>query len=124
MPLPLCSFDGHFWARKKHLFYIGIGRGGDLQRYRLRFCPSHVLDVEEYLAQYEVASEYVALGTGDSHWRRCLPCGKPADELSRQLFITGYPAKDERKDYWAQVHIGCRLPDFLQDSYTNPENPS
>lgn len=120
MPIPYCSYDGHFWPRKKHLFYIGVGRGGDVQRWRLRFCPSHVLDVQEYLSQFEVTSEYATLRDGGSQFRNCLPCGKPADQLSAQLFITGYPTQDERKDYWANVHIGCQLPAFLQDSYSSP----
>lgn len=120
MYLPVCSFDGHLWPRKKHLFYVAVGRNGDFLRHRLRFCPTHAAVVEEHLSEFEVRTENVAAGSANWSMVKCLADGEPVDQIGVQVYITGYPTQDERKDYWACLHDACILPIFLRDLYSNP----
>lgn len=116
--LPICGWDGHVWPRKKHLFYLAWGEGQNFKRYRLRFCGPHAALVDEYLAENELAPSIGAIGTADARYSNCLSCRKPVGEVGWQVFITGYPAQDQRKDYWGRLHVGCQLPDYLQDTYS------
>lgn len=117
MHVPLCNFGPHFWPRKKHLFYVGWGKGGDFKRYRLRFCADHTAIVDEYLSQFEVGPIETTRGGLDDGVVNCLSCCQPIDEIGWQVFVTAYPAQDERKDYWGGLHIDHQLPDYLKDPY-------
>lgn len=113
--VPVCDYDGHFWPKKKHLFYVAISRGGDFLRYRRRFCEFHVADVEEYLAEYELVWPLPADRVADRAMAKCLSCCEPVEQGGRQVFITGYPSQNERKDYWGNLHESHHLPEYLQD---------
>lgn len=117
--LPLCVYDGHFWPKKKCLFYVAVGTGSSFNRYRLRFCPTHAATIDEDLAQYELLTDGSAISTLKAAASHCFSCGNPLDEAGTQCFITGYPSQDERKDYWFQIHTTCTLPVVLQDYYLN-----
>lgn len=111
----VCDYDQHFWPRKKHLYYVGWGVGGDFKRYRLRFCDQHTAIVEEDLLEFEVTSQVAAIRGGHTNTVQCLSCGEPVDELVWQVFITGYPTQDQRKDYWGGLHVEHQLPEYLRD---------
>lgn len=104
-----CSRGPHFNPTRNHNFYVSRGAGNDFERYLLRLCDAHTAVVQEDLAQYEVSLIQTAGGVGGV-FSDCLACGQPIRELGEQLFITGYPAKDEREDYWARVHEQCSTP--------------
>lgn len=113
--VPVCDFDSHFWPKKKHLFYIAVQNGRDFLRYRRRFCTHHVAAVEEYLAQNELVVSEPTAGSPNGNMSNCLSCGEPVREGGRQVFITGYPSQDERKDYWGKLHEGHELPLYLSE---------
>lgn len=114
--VPLCDFDGHFWPKKKHLFYIAVGENGQFSRYRRRFCAHHVATVQEDLAQNELLITEPAAGAVNPSMANCLSCRQPVREGGTQVFITGYPTENERKDYWGKLHDGHQLPPYLQDA--------
>ena len=114
MPPRICSVGGHFNPLKSYLLYISWGHGSDFQRYKLRFCGTHLSSVEQDLSEFEVSSENGTLSGGDAAIANCLSCGKPLDEVRWYLFATCYPTQNERKDYWASLHVDCRLPTLLQ----------
>lgn len=122
MYVPTCDYGPHFWPRKKHLFYVAWGQGGDYKRYRLRFCAEHTTVVEEYLSEFELSIANLTDGGTRNGVVHCLSCGEPVDEIGWQVFVTGYPAQDERKDYWGGLHVKHQLPSFLQDPIK--ESPS
>ena len=116
--IPMCDYGPHLWPRKKHLFYLAWGQNGDYQRYRLRFCPEHLTVIEEHLAEFEAEALGVAIRTGHFPVPKCLACRQPTGELDWQVFITGYPAQNERKDYWGGLHLNCVLPEPFTDHYS------
>ena len=116
--LPLCNWDGHFWPKKKCLFYLAIGGGAEFKRYRLRFCPDHGALVDEHLSQYELTVVQYAARASNGHMTHCFSGGEPLAEIVRQVFITGYPTQDQRKDYWFQVCGDHGLPEYLTNSYS------
>lgn len=113
--VPTCDFDGHFWPKKKHLFYVAVGNGADFSRYRRRFCAHHVETIQEDLAEHEILPIEATVSSMDGRMANCLSCGEPVTERGRQVFITGYPTQDERKDYWGKLHDGHDLPEYLLD---------
>ena len=119
MFLPICNFDGHVWPRKKCLFYVSWGQGGDYTRYRLRFCPAHAADIDQDLSEFEISALVGAAGGSHMRLANCFACRQPLSEIGRQVFITGYPTQDERKDYWGGLHDDHHLPIHLQDPYLN-----
>ena len=116
--LPVCSYGQHFWPKKKHLYYVGWGRAGDFKRYRLRFCAQHVGVVDEDLAEFEVSYPQSAPGHPYVPNTNCLSGGEPVSEPCWQVFVTGYPAQDQRKDYWAYLCLEHQLPEYLKDIYS------
>lgn len=121
--LPVCNWDGHFWPKKKCLFYIAVGNGGQYDRWRLRFCPAHAGEVHEYLSERELSIANLTVGASKIAATNCFSCGQPVEHGGTQVFITGYPTQDERKDYWLEVHRSCRLPSHFYDGYS-PQTPS
>lgn len=121
MYVPTCDYGPHFWPRKKHLFYVSWGQANDYKRHRLRFCVEHTPVVEEYLSEFEISAHEPTGSSWNHGVVHCLSCGEPVEEIGWQVFITGYPAQDQRKDYWAGLHIDHLLPEFLRASiYKSP----
>jgi len=89
--------------------YAGWFVGPTTQRLSGRYCPPHWNEIERSLAQFEVDADRGTLGDPSAEGL-CLTCLKPVEELGGQVFLTSYPAKDQRKDYWARVHVSCNLP--------------
>lgn len=113
--VPVCDYDGHFWPKKKSLYYVAIGVGADFLRYRRRFCAHHVASVDEDLAEHEVLVPERAESSSYASMANCFSCGQPVSQGGTQVFITGYPTQDQRKDYWGKLHPGHLLPMYLRD---------
>lgn len=109
-----CQVEGHALLAGTNLFYVRIGHGQDFTRYRLRFCRGHSGAVQEDLAEFEVNPENGTLSGGDDAMAKCFACGKPVDETGWYLFVTCYPTKNERKDYWSRLHVDCRIGGWLE----------
>lgn len=104
-----CGRGPHYNPFRNSNYYVAVGQGDNFSRWLLRLCPVHAAAVNEDLADHEIVPEDVATRTD---WVRpdCLACGKPMDQVGTQLFVTAYPAKDQRKDYWGNLHVNCSLP--------------
>lgn len=116
--LPVCNFDGHFWPKKKCMFYMAYGHGSTFDRWRLRFCPEHAATVDEDLSEHELSIANLTGTAVKAAASKCFSCGEPVDEGSWQCFVTGYPTQNQRKDYWFQIHGHCSLPSHLADGYS------
>lgn len=108
-----CQVDGHPIMGRSNLVYFGLVGAEDETRWRLRFCSVHARAVHQDLSQYEVSPDDGTLSGGDLVMTQCLSCGQPVDELGWRCFLTTYPTKNERKDYWASLHVNCRVPTLL-----------
>lgn len=107
-----CDVGQHWNPGRNINVYLGLlGDGPDLRRSG-RLCEGHWREIEPDLAQLEVCPEDPA-GTFDFQSFVCPSCSKPVDKLGIRAFITAYPAKDDRKDYWANVHTECPYPHWL-----------
>jgi hypothetical protein len=110
-----CSAEGrHRHPGPNSSYYFAVVNAGMDSRWKLRLCTRHLTEVHDYLAQFEVDPVDDATGTAGPR-TKCVSCLKPVDERGWQFFATGYPAKDERKDYWGQLHTDCNIPKLLQD---------
>jgi hypothetical protein len=89
--------------------YCGDISQGVSTRSSGRFCLPHWNEIQRRLDQFEVDPDSGAL-SDPSVEGLCISCAKPVDESGRQLFITSYPAKDDRKDYWSRIHDLCPSP--------------
>jgi hypothetical protein len=87
-----------------------------MQRWKLRLCAIHAATIQEDLAQYKVLPEDAATGLLNGTPTECLSCNEPVDHLGVQLFVTGYPANDQREDYWANIHETCSLPAWFMEN--------
>lgn len=112
-----CDYGPHYNPRRNYLLYVGEAIGADVNRWRLRFCLAHLGAVQEYLSEYKVSPEDGAISGGDTAMANCLSCGQPLDQTRRQLFVTCYPADNEREDYWARIHVDCTVPDVIHDRW-------
>jgi hypothetical protein len=114
-----CS-RGHTNPRGKNInWYIAVGSGTEFVRSALRLCPAHARDVQDYLAERELVPVNATDGVGGSS-TECLTCGEVVAERGRQVFLTGYPAQDQREDYWSQLHDNCVLPKVLSSQLGPP----
>jgi hypothetical protein len=114
-----CDYGPHYNPARNYLLYVGYGAGTEINRWRLRFCGTHLSTVQEHLSEFEVSPEDGALAGGNEAMTHCLSCGQPIGENRRQLFVTCYPPDHERKDYWAGVHVNCSLPDVIHDKWAS-----
>jgi hypothetical protein len=104
-----CDRGPHRNTAVNRNWYFAIGSGISFDRYMIRLCDRHSADVQEDLAQFELLTAEDTPGISDGEGL-CLACHKPVGQVGLQAFITGYVAKDERKDYWGQVHSACTVP--------------
>lgn len=93
--------------------YVAVGADSVMDRYYLRLCGAHSLELENRLDQFEVDPESLTVRDNGSHLI-CLSCGKPVGEDRWQVFVTHYVSKKDRKDYWGQLHVGCTVPDLIR----------
>jgi hypothetical protein len=113
MALFPCVRGPHTFRGKASSVYVGLlADGVDADRWKLRFCGSHLLEFNQDLAQFKVTIENDAVRANGS-LDTCLACLKPAGEVDWQLFVTVYPANQEREDYWGKLHVDCRVPAYL-----------
>ena len=114
-----CDYGPHYNPRRNFLSYVGVGSGTEMSRWRLRFCAAHIRAVQEYLSEFEVNPENGTVSGGNAAMANCLSCGQPIDQTGRQLFVTCYPPEEERKDYWARIHVDCTVPDPIHDRWVS-----
>lgn len=93
------------------LYPARLDAGGEARR-KLRLCQRHWSEIEPCLAQYEVLEDGRVAGDLDA-LTVCPTCLKPLDEALAQIFVTSYPTKNDRKDYWFQVHQDCSVPSWF-----------
>jgi len=103
-----CSMGKHRHPGRNTNLYVGVLSHGDPLRGSGRLCPVHWREVQNSLSQFEVDTESGTL-SDPSFEGLCLTCLKPVHEGGSQVFLTSYPAKNERKDYWARLHESCDL---------------
>lgn len=101
-----CVAGPHYNPGKGLLWYFAIGSGDDFARKRLRYCSAHASQLHDRLSKFEVRPENMTVSGFDAPIE-CFVCGEPVGERRCELFITSYPTKDERVDYWARVHGHC-----------------
>jgi len=112
-----CDIGRHKHNGKNVNCYVGIISNEAPERWSTRLCDFHWGEIEPHLAKYEVLVDNLTLGDRfPTDW--CASCGHPIDEGGRQLFITSYPPKQDRKDYWLHIHDECTVPRFT------PKQPS
>jgi hypothetical protein len=111
-----CSVGDHRYAGAARNFYATWLAGPDEDRRRLRLCESHWLAIEPYLMQYQIADDGITAGDALAP-SRCGTCLEPLFEGGVQIFVTCYPAKDERKDYWFQIHYKCGVPSWFPTKF-------
>jgi hypothetical protein len=109
-----CDFGPHSHNGRNSLFYVGQLDGQESHRWRLRLCLGHCVDVQQHLAKFKVLPEERTISGADTRPADCLSCGQPLVERGLQLYVTAYPANDEREDYWASIHAGCAVPAYLK----------
>jgi hypothetical protein len=107
-----CQVGFHQHRLRNVNVYASWYVGSMTQRHSARFCPGHWSEIESGLSQFEVDTDSGALSDPTCEGL-CLTCLKPVTEGSGQVFLTSYPTKDQRKDYWARIHTGCNLPGLL-----------
>lgn len=112
MALRPCDDGAHRHPLRNSYYYLALVGPADESRRRLRLCPSHSLQIQNDLSEYEVDPVNGALRIPDNE-ARCFSCHQPALQGCWNVFVTGYPAKDEREDYWTRVHIDCSLPRWV-----------
>lgn len=104
-----CDVGRHFNPGRNVNAYFARGSGSVMDRWNLRLCPGHWSEYQRDLAEFEVDPANTALSSFSAN-DTCLTCSEPVGEGGDQLFVTSYPTKQERKDYWARVHHDCNLP--------------
>jgi len=113
MALFPCARGPHPFKGKANSVYVGLAiPGRDDQRWKLRLCDTHLLEIDKDLAEFKVVIENDEIrrhGLMDT----CLACLEPTEELAWQCFITVYPANEEREDYWGKLHVDCEVPPYL-----------
>jgi hypothetical protein len=112
-----CDNGYHRTLGRNTNVYIGVIGDSDPQRWSLRLCDLHWGEIEPHLAKYEVLVEDPTFSVRAlPDW--CASDGEPIHERGRQVFVTAYPPKQGRKDYWLHIHESCTLPRFI------PKEPS
>lgn len=93
--------------------YVGVLGDETGDRTSFRLCLDHWNSIEHDLTEFELDPVDLT-GSPSGHSAKCVTCLEPVDERGRQVFVTAYPAKNERKDYWGKLHNLCRLPFQLE----------
>jgi hypothetical protein len=108
-----CDMQRHRYKGPANHAYPAIVDGVNRDSRHWRFCAKHVLDLCEYLERYEATEEdsmlQVSLGSA-----ACIGCDRVMDGLEEQLYVTVYGKGEDRRDFWAQKHRLCMLPDWLR----------
>lgn len=121
MALFPCAIDAHRYAGRQSTFYFAVSSGLYFDRTRLRLCPDHFASIQDYLSEFKLDPlDDTASGPGVG--TKCVSCLKPLGESRRMFFATGYPANQEREDYWGCLHDHCELPPDLR-GYDSPHAP-
>lgn len=109
-----CQAEGHVNLGRSILTYVRLSLGEVQNRYRLRFCPRHNAAVQEDLSQFKVDPDSGALSGGDALMTQCFSCRQPIGESDWYLYVTSYPTKNEREDYWSRLHVNCSIGPLLE----------
>lgn len=104
-----CSVGKHFYPGPQLAAYFNVAKGDDVDGWKLRLCPGHVSEIQGDLAQFKVDIADDAVGRSNFA-PQCVTCLQPTGEVDWQLFVTIYPTKQEREDYWTALHVDCNVP--------------
>jgi len=107
-----CDRGPHFNPGRNVNLYLGLVGNGPDRRLTGRLCELHWREVESHLAEYEVVPDDIA-GSISLAPIPCATCKQPVHQGGARAFLTSYPAKNDRKDYWLNVHDPCGFPDWL-----------
>ena len=108
-----CDAGTHFHPARNVNVYTGVlGDGPDLRK-TARLCQGHWGEVEPHLSEHEIVPDDLA-GGGNLTVKPCPACKQPLHQLQVRAFVTAYPAKDDRKDYWLNLHQNCDKPSWLR----------
>lgn len=107
-----CDVGLHRNPGKNMNMYVGVLNQGTGPRMALRLCEGHWREVEPHLTEYEVITDGSDAPYGFGSFV-CGTCGQILSERGAQVFVTAYPPKQDRKDYWFQVHSECPLPSWM-----------
>ena len=102
MALMPCDTGQHRYAGPSRAAYPALVHGADSERRHLRLCQAHFL---AYLDSVSPRLEQLAQEGQQSLTIDpvvCLVCGR-SPQGTVQVFLTAYPYKDVREDYWGQV---------------------
>lgn len=104
MALFPCDATGHRYPGAQQTMYPAVVAGVEQSRRKLRLCGQHFRIYAERLFERanNAQMEFDAALTV-----KCYSCGKPVDDSEWQFFVTAYPTKEERADYWAPLHAQC-----------------
>jgi len=94
-----CDADQRRYQGPARSVYAAIVDGVDAKRRRFRFCLAHL---EEYMNRVgpHLVDAQLDLGAAPGHTRPpCPACGQVPDDAI-QIFLTVYPDRDVRDDYW------------------------
>lgn len=87
--------------------YVAILDGGQRWELKLRLCSVHWLKLEQLFTDVDGFINYEADTHAES--QPCLVChGDVNGAHPQSAFMTAYPARAERADYFAPVCAGCR----------------
>jgi len=114
-----CTNGAHVHRGRNANVYVTILSGNEDVRRSGRVCPVHWAEINSWLSKHEVDPITGAARVSVDEML-CISCEQPVTERGRQLFSTCYPAKNERKDYWARICDTCSLPAPIQAG-TTPE---
>lgn len=112
-----CSFGPHFTPLRNRLVYIHVWGNGTQHDSRARLCPVHFPLVDQDLAKFEWDEAQLA-GGDFTPPDVCLACLQPVDQTGLYLSVTSYPSNNERKDYYARIHVACSTPDWCRGEST------
>lgn len=117
MALLPCVFGQHRFRGKSGMVYIGLLTRPEATRWKIRVCEQHAQFIKDGLEPHEV-SEDLLKNQGPSLSTSCPSCLQVIDSESEPLYVTAYYPGEERRDYYAAVHVNCGAPAWLP--YTDP----
>ena len=98
-----CEYQPHGYPGACAYFYPAVMSGSMTIRERFRVCPQHAAalwsGIERASVWDELSQCWNYLDT-----ETCAVCSKPVNGDAAAFFLTAYPVKDQRRDFYARVH--------------------
>lgn len=107
-----CTVCGQRFLGRATYFYPAVLKEAGPERQTLKLCPRHAKNVLNNL--HDATELRVDTGVFESRdWDICLICGGDASQQMSSVYITCYPAKDERQDFWGFGCPSCAPSDLI-----------